>query len=837
MANPPSPFWPQTAVEIARLTGGDLQGDPRARGERILTDSRAGVRAGDVFVGLAGPHFDGGRFAPQALEEGASIAVVTTGTAARDFNLTEGKAVVAVADPLVALHALAAAARRRFSGTVVAVTGSNGKTLVKDMLIAALAGEKRVTGSPQSFNSQVGVALSLLHLDPEAEIAIVECGISQPGEMDRLEAIVRPHCGILTNIGDAHLEGLESREITAQEKVRLFQHLDAVPPPRGWVILPLRERLGRQALERAEIAYSAVGEDASGVELPIEPSMPSMPSMASAPPYRRGNAALAAAAALRLGATPEGIRAGLAAWQPPPMRLEYATTPRGILLINDAYTADPTSVEAALATLAREGGNGGGRKTHQTLAVLGGMAQLGAMQGSAHRAAGRRAAELGIDRLIGVGPGGGEIAAAARDGGMAPDRVHAAADVGEAAALLEEYCRPGDRVLLKGSRPERLERIASLLFDSVASARLYVDLDALVDNYRAVRRTAGPGCAVMAVVKSFAYGLDAVRVARALERAGCDAFAVAYPDEGVELRDRGITAPILVQNILAGEVDKVVRYGLTAEVVSEDQIATLAAEAAAQRRAVRVHLKIDTGMGRAGVFARQAVALARRIEAAEWLALEGLMTHFAAAEDPAHDPFTRSQIEDFDAVRAALAEAGIRVRWTHAANSAGLDRFPEARYSMVRAGLALFGYADTGLPQRPVLRLTTRVISVKELPAGHGVGYGLTFTTESPRSIAVIAIGYNDGYPWALSNQGWMALHGQRCPVVGRVCMDVTMIDVTELIDQGGTVHPGDEVIVFGPDPEEPSLLELARLAGTIPYELLTRISPRVRRIYRASHG
>jgi alanine racemase len=700
------------------------------------------------------------------------------------------------------------------------------------MLIAALAGEKRVTGSPQSFNSQVGVALSLLSLDPEAEIAIIECGISQPGEMDRLERLVRPHCGILTNIGDAHLEGLQSRENTAREKVRLFRRLGELRPPLGWVVLPLGEWWGRHALEQAEIPYRAVGEDASGVELPVDEH---------APPYRRGNAALAAAAALRLGATPEGILRGLAEWQPPPMRLEYATTPRGVLLINDAYTSDPTSVEAALATLAREGGSESRGKQHQTIAVLGGMAQLGAMQGGAHRAAGQRTAELGVDRLIGVGPGGGEIATAALEAGMAPEAVHVAVDVAEAAALLEEHCRPGDRVLLKGSRPERLERIASLLFDSVASARLYVDLDALVENFRTVRRIvgrqAGPAPAVMAVVKSFGYGLDSVRIARALERAGCDAFVVAYPDEGVELRDRGITAPILVQNVLVGEVDKVVRYGLTAAVVSEGQVLALAAEAAAQQRAVRVHLKIDTGMGRAGIFEGQAVELARRIEAEEWLTLEGLMTHFAAAEDPAHDAFTADQIDRFDAVRTALAEAGIRVRWEHAANSAGLDRFPRARYSMVRTGLALFGYSVTGLAQRPILRLTTRVVSVKELPPGHPVGYGLTFTTPTARHIAVVALGYTDGYPWSLSNRGWMAVHGKRCPVVGRVSMDVTMVDVTDLIEAGEEVQPGDEVVVFGPDPGEPSLPALARLAETIPYELLTRISPRVRRIYRASHG
>ena len=448
-------------------------------------------------------------------------------------------------------------------------------------------------------------------------------------------------------------------------------------------------------------------------------------------------------------------------------------------------------------------------------------------------------AELKLDRLVGVGPGGAEIAAAALAAGMPAERVHTVADVDEASTVLEEHCRPGDRVLLKGSRPERLEGVAARLFDAVSPARLYVDLDAIVANFQHIRRAAGRGRGVMAVVKSFGYGLDSVRIGRALEHAGVDYLAVAYPDEGVLLRDRGVTAPILVQNVLAHEVDKIARNGLTAEITDREQVHWLETEAARQQRAIRVHIKIDTGMGRAGIFPEQLAQLVRAVQDCEWLALEGLMTHFAAADDPAHDDFTRQQIRRFDEARAVLREMGVEVRWQHAANSAGVARFPEARYSMVRAGLALFGYyrpvdPRADLHEQPVLRLVTQIVSVKTLPPRHHVGYGLTFTTPpEPRRIAVVAIGYNDGYPWALSNKGWMLVRGVRCPVVGRVCMDVLMIDVT---DVGEAAQAGDEVVVFGPDPEEPSLNDLAELAGTIPYELLTRISPRVRRIFRTSH-
>ncbi len=832
-----SPFFPLTAQEVAALTSGELLGDAAASAERVATDSRAAVRPGDLFVGLAGPHFDGGRFATQALAEGATIALV--GPELAELTLGPGQAQVRVADPLAALQALAAAARQRFTGTLVAITGSNGKTTVKDMLAAALGDARRVTASPLSYNSQVGVALSLLSLDPAAEVALVECGISLPGEMARLAAMVRPDRGIFVTVGDAHLEGLGSRTTIASEKSQLFAGLaDAAG---AWVLTLSSEALARQALSQVAAPTLLVGgggeadflldevagtlrRGADAVDL----------RTVGAAPHLRHDAGLAAAAALLLGASPAAVARGLAAWQPAPMRLEMSVTPRGVMLINDAYTADPVSLEAALVTLQRERESGRGR----AVAVLGGMAQLGMARLAAHERAGRRVVELGIDRLVGVGEGGAEIAAAARAAGLPAERVHLAVDVAEAAMVLEEHCEPGDRVLLKASRPERLERIAALLFDSVAPARLFVDLDQVVENYRRIRRAVGRGCAVLAVVKSFGYGLDALRIARALERAGVDYLAVAYPDEGVALRDHGIVTPILVQNVLPLEVDKVVRYGLTAVVTSVEQVGWLAAEAERQRRNLRVHLKVDTGMGRAGAFVEDALAVAEAVRASSWLLLEGLMTHFAAADEPAQDAATRAQIARFEAARRALAAAGLEPRYEHAAASAAIARFPEAHYSMVRVGLGLFGYSEVAervpLGQQPVLRLTTQVVSVKTLPPGHAVGYGRTYTTPAePRRIAVVALGYNDGYPWALSNRGWMAVGGERCPVVGRVSMDVTMLDVTAV---PGPVAAGDEVVVFGPGPGEPSLNELARLAGTIPYELLTRISSRVRRIFRLSH-
>ncbi|MCA9570585.1 MAG: alanine racemase, partial [Myxococcales bacterium] len=755
------------------------------RGERLVTDTRGGLRPGDVFVGLEGPHFDGNRFASYALEQGASVVITTA-----DLQPRAGAAVVHVDRGLDALRSLAGAARRRLAGTVVAITGSNGKTLVKDLLATALAG-RSVWASPMSWNSAVGVPLALVHADPTASIVLLECGVSEAGEMARHADIVRPDVGVFVNVGDAHIEGFGSRATIAHEKALLFASADRVFVPAD------------QALAREALGDRAVPVPTHGEVLEVDRQ-------------------LALAVAEALGADPAEARRALEGWRPPSMRLEISTTPRGVVLVNDAYTSDPESVVGALAVLQRE------RTPGRSWAVLGGLAEQGNNLMAATDRVARALVQHRIDGVVGIGPGGARLAEAARAHGV--PTVEVLDDVEEASVRLAELVGPGDRVLLKGRRPDRLERLAAVFFDALAPAVLTVDLDQLVENVRAIQALVAPA-ELMPVVKASAYGIEPVRVALALQHAGVSHFAVAYPDEGVQLRRHGVVRPVLVQNVVPTEVEKLVAHGLSAQVSAVDQLDALSAEAERQKRSVRVHLKVDSGMGRAGCNPEDAPLLAERVRHDPWLVWDGLMTHFAAADDPASDAFTREQIATFDAVLAALPE---RPRWVHASNSAGIARFPEATYTMVRSGIALWGYSEAGgrVHTRPVLRLTTRVVSVKDVPAHHPVGYGRTWETgERSRRIAVVALGYADGYPWSLSNRGEMAIGGARCPVVGRVCMDVTMLDVTGVPD----VHPGTEVVVYGPGPGEPDLVRCAALAGTIPYELLTRLSPRVRRVFESS--
>ena len=796
------------ADALAALVGGHLVGSAAASGSRVVIDTRGALRTDDIFVGLQGPRFSGGAFAAAAFAAGASIVVAP---AAGALSVPEGAAAVLVADPLAALQTMAAAERARFSGPVVAITGSNGKTSTKEMLASALAGAVRVYASPMSYNSQVGVALTLLNMDLDADVALIECGISMPGEMERLEAMVRPTHGVFVNVGDAHLEGLHNRETVAAEKACLFGRLAAD----SWCVVPAEEALAVQALEAVHAPVVTIGS--------LTPPAP------VSGPFRQ-DARLALAAAERLGADPTAARAALESWQAPPMRLEVSQTPRGVVVINDAYTADPVSMEAALVTLAQYVSTG------KRVAVLGGMAQLGLRSAAAHAAVGARVAELGLDLLIGVGAGGREIVDAALQAGFPSQAALAVAVAADAATRLEEDVGAGDVVLLKASRPVGLERLAPVLFGSVEPARAYVDGEVLVQNLRAIERWVGPDVTVMSVVKSFGYGLDSLRTAHELQRAGARYFDVAIAEEAVALRDAGITTPSLVQPVVPEDATKVVRHGLTALVGSDSQRVSLADAAARARRRTRVHVKVDTGMSRAGARPEEAVQLAMAVVQDPWLELEGLMTHFAASDDPAEDAFTRQQIARFSQVIAGLAAQDVHPRYVHACNSAAIARFPEAHFTMVRSGLGLLGYTTVDgepmLGTRPVLRLTTRVVAVRWVEEGEPVGYGLTWRAKARSRIAVVALGYGDGYPRALSNLGSMSVAGQLCPVVGRVCMDVTMLDVTAVPD---AVEAGDEVVVFGSGPNEPDLGEHAELADTIPYEILARLSPRVRRIFHSA--
>jgi alanine racemase len=851
-----------TLAQIADITHGRLiSGDPGWQVCAIQTDSRALTTPHTLFVALSGPRFDGHSFVAQVAARAPVAALVRAGAQA-DTTGTAG--VVEVADTLVALQALASAHRAAFDGVVIGVTGSNGKTIVKDMLAAMLARVATTHRSPASYNSQLGVALSLLELRPEHQRAVIEAGISEVGEMARLEQMIRPDVGVITTIGLAHAAGLRDLETTAREKLKLFARLACDVQDRGdktfdlhdaghhtgWLVYPGADAtLGAMALPGRPLACWVVEDEAAAacrvgaaafdvvaqadgfefaVRLP-DGEIARGVRLRVAGAHNVCNALAAMAAAWTQGVTAEQMKAALLAYEPTPMRLDVHTTPHGITLINDAYSSDPTSARAALAALVQHSGQG------RRLAILGDMLDLGARAAAEHEALGEVVAGLRLDALVCVGEQAKGIGAGAQAAGMRAEAIFEVTGTDALHGLLERLLVAGDTVLFKGSRAVGLERAAARLLESVGPTRLYVELDAIRANFHAMRRHVGPGVRTMPVVKSFAYGNDATRVSLALVQEGADWLAVAYPDEAIPLRRLGLQVPILVLNTLAEEADKIVRYGLTGLVYSKEVAEALARQAELAGVTVEVHVKIDTGMHRVGVRPEDAVALCAWIAAQPRLRLGGVMTHLSSADEAHQDGFSHMQLERFEQALAALDEAGLRPPLVHAANTAATWRLPEARYDMVRLGLGLYGLdpspdvaADTH-DTRPAIRFVTQIIHTQQVEPGESVGYGRSWTAQTTRKIATIAAGYSDGFPRFMSNGGEVLIRGKRCPVVGKVCMDVSMVDVTEI--EGAAV--GDEVVLFGVQGDARiDIDELAARGNTISYEILCNISPRVRRIF-----
>ncbi len=816
-------------VRVAGPAAGPVSG--------ISIDTRKPLGEDHIFWAITGRHFSGNDFAEEALRAGVRAAVVSRPDLF-ERPLGQGKTVIQVPDTVAALQHLAKTYRTRFSCPVIAITGSNGKTLVKEMLASILRLDRSTYRSPLSYNTQVGAALSLLGMRPEHEVAVIEAGISLPGEMERLEAMIRPDHGILTVISKAHIGGLGSLQNTLDEKKELFGNLgkesflllnadDALSMSLSGS-LPCRVAtfgLSKGADVRAERVESIPPQGHRfrmglfGEEVEVTLSVPGR--------FNILNALAAAAAASMLGASPEAIRKGLEEFSPSPMRLEIHTTVTGVTLINDTYNSDPASMRGALDVLNKFG------RGRRKIAILSDMLDLGLHSREEHLSVGKEVVKADVDHLITVGESAALIGQTAIRSGLNPVNVTSTRSYNEAALELDKIMNRGDVVLFKGSRWFRLERIAKELVGSIGPTRLVVNLDAIAINIKAIQGIVGDNVRIMAVVKSFGYGNDSIRTSRVVLENGVKHLAVAFPDEAAMLRENRIDAPILVFNVLPEEVDKVVRYRMTA-VVSSLHIAEALDGAARQGYRIPVHIKIDTGMGRSGVWVGDAVPFVERVHRFRNLDVEGIMTHFSSADDPAGDEYTSEQIDQFQSTLVELERRGYRFHYIHAGNTAALVRFPATRFNMVRPGLAIYGMYPSE-PVRRIIRLeqvftfTTKISQIKEHPPGRCISYNRRFTTCRPCRIATLPVGYNDGYPRFQSNVGEVLVRGQRCPVVGTVCMDNTMIDVTDVPDAA----VGDETVLIGRQGNEEILAdEIAANGGTINYEIACKISPRVTRIF-----
>lgn len=817
-----------TIENVTALIGARRFGHSATRVEWLLTDSRSLVfPETTLFFALRTKVGDGHRYVADLYRRGVRNFVVGTLPAEHETAFPDAN-FLQVMSPLKALQRLAERHREEHDIPVIGVTGSNGKTVVKEWLYQLLSPTLHVTRSPKSYNSQVGVPLSVCLLGEHSEIGIFEAGISQPGEMAALRAIIQPTIGVMTNIGPAHQENFESVEEKCHEKLSLFQDAkvlvycadDAVVDECVATSLLRGERLAWsrrnpsaalfvsavETLERGtRITYRFHGAEAT-MTIPFTDDASTV------------NCIHCLAVLLSLNFSAEEIASRMKRLEPVAMRLEVIQGVRNCTLINDTYNSDAASLDIALDFMARRPEI----QNKQKVLILSDMFQTGLPATELYAKVAELLNRRAIDHFIGVGP---EISHAHSLFLMKKSFFpsgEALADSGLLDTLHDSL------VLIKGSRPFGFEKITAALSLRVHETTLHVNLDALAGNLNYYRSFMKPETKMVCMVKASAYGAGSVEVAKTLQDRGVNYLAVAVADEGAELRRAGITAGIIVMNPEMTAFKTLFDYELEPEVYNFKLLDALIK--AAEKEGIQgfpVHIKLDTGMHRLGFDPRLDLpALIDRLHHQTSVIPRSVFSHFVGSDSPDFDDFSARQFALFDEASKTLQAAFPHKILRHICNSAGIERFPERHLDMVRLGLGLYGIdpIDNRSLQN-VTTLRTTILQIRECPKGDSVGYSRRTVLERDSRIAAIPIGYADGLNRHLGNRrGYCLVNGQRADYVGNICMDVCMIDVTDT-----DCREGDTVEIFG-DNLPPA--ELARLLDTIPYEILTSVSDRVKRIY-----
>jgi alanine racemase len=797
---------------------------PDADIERLLTDSRRLVEpATTLFFAIPTQRNTGCRYIDDLYRAGVRSFVVPTGykVAHNDVNLWP------VDDVVAALQRMAAYRRSCYHIPVVGITGSNGKTVVKDWLVQMLSADRRVVASPKSYNSQIGVPLSVWQMGDNHDIAIFEAGISQTGEMDALRDIIRPTIGIFTNIGQAHEEGFPSLESKIAEKLKLFSSCDTLIYCSDH--RPLHDMIATLPDGRPEHLFTWGSAESNDLQLKNVTTTDGSSTLTLCHrgtsftvtiPFvdraSRENVMHCIALMLLLGYPADTIARRCAALTAVEMRLEMDEAADDCLLINDSYSLDLSSLNIALDQLAHQ------RQHPRRTLIMSDIPQSALDRRTLYGQVAHLLRQRGVDRFIGIGPSLSDLADLFAP--IAATEFYSSTD--DFLAHISTTSFHDETILLKGARLFGFERIAKLLQRKSHETVMEVNLDALVNNLHYYRSRLAQGTRLMAMVKASSYGAGTVEVASTLQFNHVDYLTVAYIDEGVELRRGGITLPIMVMNPEPAGFDDIVRYRLEPDIYSFrilDLFADHLASSASVTEPFPIHIEFDTGMHRLGFTGNDVERLHERLGALRnLLRVESVFSHLACSEDPTMDDFTHRQIDRLREWSHGLP--GIK----HILNSSGISRFPEAQMDMVRLGIGLYGVAPEPEVQarlRQVSRLVTRISQIKDIPAGDTVGYNCRWCATRPSRIAILTIGYADGLHRGLGNgRGRVSINGHEAPIIGSVCMDMCFVDVTDV-----DCREGDRAVIFG---EGDLLQRNATAAGTIPYELLTAVAPRVKRVY-----
>lgn len=820
-----------TARTVATIVNGELlQVHEDTIIEQLLLDSRKTVSPStSLFFALKGLHRDGHQFIAELFKKGLRNFVISE---KQDLTFFPEANFILVDDTLIALQSLAAHHRQQYQYPVVGITGSNGKTIVKEWLYQLLHEDYNIVRSPKSYNSQIGVPLSIWQMNGHHTLGIFEAGISQQGEMNRLERIIQPTIGILTNIGESHSEGFIDRAHKLREKLTLFRNCKVL--------------IGRKIdFEGQEEIFEFMGSDLKVLSWGISENndfnvteidkRSDETSISIFYDFKKNtitipftddasieNAITCSCVLLHLGIDPDNIAGRMKKLQPVNMRLELKKGVNHCSIINDSYSADLSSLEIALNFLEQQ--NAASKK----IIIISDFLQAGISDEELYHHISETIQQHGINRVIGIG-----------------DKIsHYLAVLLQNTSIQQDYFLRTDSflkqfrasqfkeeaILVKGARIFEFERIVQLLEQKMHQTILEINLTALAGNLKQYQQQLNPSVKIMAMVKAFAYGSGGAEIAGVLQYHKVDYLGVAYTDEGVDLRKAGITLPIMVMNPEESSFDAIIEHNLEPELYSFNLLQSF--DRFLQKENLQqypVHIEIETGMNRLGFSEGEMEQLATTISSSASFRVQSVFSHLAAAEDPAQDDFTKKQFSLFLNCAGKLKERLGYSFLAHIANSAAIVRHPEMQLDMVRPGIGLYGInavSDSKLNLQTVATLRSTIAQIKKLKAGETVSYNRLGILGKDSVIASIRIGYADGYPRRLSNGvGKVWVNDRLAPVIGIVCMDMMMIDITGIPD----VKEGDEVILFG---KELNVETVAQWADTIPYEIMTGISQRVKRTY-----
>ena len=818
--------------------------DPDCEVKNLLTDSR---RSSDVectlFFAIPTKRNTGSRFVYDIYQRGGRNFVVPIDASdehMQQFRLCHRANFWFVKDVVLALQQLAAWHRSQYHIPVVGITGSNGKTIVKDWIVQMLHDSCSVVATPRSYNSQIGVPLSVWQMMGDDEFAVFEAGISEVGEMERLRRVINPTIGIFTNIGQAHDENFLTRSQKIAEKLQLFTHCEAI-------IYCTDHRDVHSAILRQEcfrhIRRYTWGSDkenniqfleahSEGGSTLIRVCREGHEASYRIPFVDRAsieNAMHCITLLSYLGYDDSVIADRCRRLTPVSMRLEMDEALNNSLLINDSYSLDLNSLTIALDYVQHE-------PQHPNKAlIMSDILQSGIPETELYSQAAQLIVQHGVSHFVGIGE------ALCRNRDLFAS-IPAAFYLSTEECLLQHHFDKisNATILLKGARRFHFEDIAKALQRKSHQTIMEVNLDNLVSNLNYYRSRIQPTTKLMAMVKAASYGAGTVEVASQLQFHHADYLTVAYCDEGVELRRNGITLPIMVMNPEEAAFDDesfadIIRYHLEPDIYSFRVLDAFSQAVSMQDGGERVpiHVEFDTGMHRLGFNGSDIAELVSRLNDADSpLQVRSIFSHLACSEDPDCDDFTHLQISRFmewsGSLHNALASTHRQPILCHILNSSGITRFPEAQMDMVRLGIGLYGISPEPDVQRhlkPVSRLKTKISQLKDIPEGDSVGYNRRWIAQRPSRIAIISIGYADGLNRHLGyGNGRVTINGLQAPIIGSICMDMCFLDVTDVPCQ-----EGDEVTIFG---DAELLQQISQSADTIPYEILTSVSPRVRRIY-----